>query len=165
MLYSGVAAGPDYGDNGGGSNLLCLTDEPIFLGYTAGRDENRGHVLGSEFQTPNAPSDSIFGGLFDHNSPCAACYTSERSNQIMIPGTINCTASWTREYYGYLMTGDDSHNRISHVCVDVDTVSVPDSAANDFGVLLTFAEVFCTDGISCPPYEDGYELTCVVCTK
>ena len=31
LLYSGRTAGPNYAQNGGGANLLCLPDNPEYL--------------------------------------------------------------------------------------------------------------------------------------
>ncbi len=72
--------------------------------------------------------------------------------------------SWTREYYGYLMTERHINNRNSFECVDVDAESVPGSAADSNGALFYFTEATC-NGIDCPPYTLGHELACVVCTK
>ena len=88
----------------------------------------------------------------------------------MIPAKTTCPTSWTREYYGYLMSSDDGHHRSMFECVDSDAESVPGTAANTHGALLYFVEVRCT-GIDCPPsqssheYAEGRELACIVCTK
>lgn len=111
--------------------------------------------------TDNPPA---FSNLRDHNVPCAACYTMERGNKIMIPAKVTCPPTWTREYYGYLMSADPGVFRTSHECVDVDAEAIPGSEDNIDGALFYFTEVFCT-GISCPPYGNGTELACVVCTK
>ena len=132
--------------------LLLVTNQFVTL-YGAGYQTN-----------DNSPA---FGNMFNHNAPCAACSTSARCQKIMIPGKVNCTSSWTREYYGYLMTGRTHalHLRTSYVCVDVNAESVPGSAGFNYnGALLDFTEAVCS-GIHCPPYMAGYELPCVVCTK
>ena len=99
MLYSGVAAATHFNDQGGGSNYLCLHEEPEFLDTTPGIQEFRARVYGTEYETINSPFES----LHNHNVPCSACHTSARGDVIMIPGKVNCPDSWTREYYGYLM--------------------------------------------------------------
>jgi hypothetical protein len=101
-----------------------------------------------------------------HDAPCALCYTSTRATKITIPGRISCPPSWTREYYGYLMTEGhyESHKPRVPVCIDVNSESVPGSAGFNNDALLYFIETRC-NGIACPPYSDGAEITCVVCTK
>ena len=105
-----------------------------------------------------------FSNIINHNVPCAVCYTAEQVSKIMIPGKFRCMPSWTREYYGYLMTerSNNANNRNSYKCVDVQSESIPGVASN--GALFYFTEATC-NGISCPPYVTGSELTCVVCTK
>ena len=82
----------------------------------------------------------------------------------MIPAKTTCPPSWTREYYGYLMSSDDGQYRSMFECVDSDAESVPGSAVNTNRALFYFTEVRCND-IACPPYAEGRELACTVCTK
>ena len=165
LVYSGVTAGSHHRQKGGGAEYLCLPGQPEFLRVTPGHQSVRNKLYGAGYQTnDNSPA---FGNMFNHNAPCAACSTSARGQKIMIPGKVNCTSSWTREYYGYLMT-ERTHNvhlRSSYVCVDVNAESVPGSAGFNYnGAILDFTEAVCS-GIHCPPYTAGYELPCVVCTK
>lgn len=81
----------------------------------------------------------------------------------MIPGTVECPSLWTREYYGYVMT-ERTMSRNSYECVDADAEIIPGSEVNADGALFFFAEMNCNN-IYCPPYEEGIELVCVVCTK
>ena len=166
LLYSGVAAGSRHNQKGGAAEYLCLPDEPEFLQVTAGHQGVRAGLYGTEYQTTDSPP--AFGNKYAHNVPCAACSTSARGQKIMIPGKVNCPSSWTREYYGYLMTERNHviHYRMSYICVDVNATTVPNSAEflNILSALLDFTEVYCK-GISCPPYTEGSELSCVMCTK
>ena len=143
---------------------MCLPDQPEFLGVSAGHQNDRARVYGVEYEPRDNPP--VFGNLLNHNAPCAACYTSARGAKIMIPGKVNCTSSWTREYYGYLMTERThiNHFRMSYACVDVNAESVPGGASDINGAVFYFTEVYC-HGIGCPPYAEGSELSCVVCTK
>jgi hypothetical protein len=103
--------------------------------------------------------------MADHDLPCSECYTSTRIAKITIPGRTSCPPSWTREYYGYLMTDRYSHaGGEVPVCVDASSESTPGSATLLDNSLLYFIEATCR-GIPCPPYTDGAEITCVVCTK
>ena len=83
----------------------------------------------------------------------------------MIPAKTTCPTSWTREYYGYLMSDRYGHRRTMFECVDRYAESVPGTAASRGGALFYFVESRCNYGIACPPYADGRELACTVCTK
>jgi len=84
----------------------------------------------------------------------------------MIPGTYQCPAGLTREYYGYLMSGNHNNNhQYDFVCVDHEADPVPDSGASRNGALIFPVEAHC-GALPCPPrYTQGKELTCAVCTK
>lgn len=162
VLYSGLAAGP-LGTQGGGSNHLCLPDEPEYLSITPGLQSDRSLVYGAEYQALENPP--AFGNVRDHNIPCAVCYSDERVVKVMIPAKVNCPLSWTREYYGYLMSTHHNLRRETYECVDMDAEVLPNSEANaDRGALFYFTEIRCT-GTECPSYTEGNELACVVCTK
>ena len=84
----------------------------------------------------------------------------------MIPAQIQCPPTWTREYYGYLSTERAGHHRSSFNCVDVNPEVIGNSGANGEGALFYYALSACdSNGLSCPPYENGRILSCVVCTK
>ena len=55
-----------------------------------------------------------------------------RATMIMVPAITQCPSSWTREYYGYLMTecGATGHHRSSFDCVDVNPDVVPGGIGN-----------------------------------
>ena len=50
------------------------------------------------------------------------------------------------------------------ICIDVSAESVAGSAVFNEKSMLYFMEATCT-GIKCPPYSNGAEITCAVCTK
>lgn len=164
LLYSGFAAGSFFNEAGGGSNHLCLTNTPDTgpLPVEATLDPGRDHVYGAEYETLTSPLPSL-RELDQMNVPCAACYAAQRSAKIMIPGTINCPSSWTREYYGYIMT-ERAQSRNSYECMDTNAEAIPNSGLNADGALFFFSEIMCNN-IYCPPYTNGIELVCVVCTK
>ena len=161
LVYTGKVAGPHY-THGGGANYICLHDKPEFLEVTPGLQNHRGRLYGTEYEIFSSPP--ALADLHDHNAPCAVCSTRARRETMMIPGRITCEQGYTREYYGYLMTEYTGHRRSTHICVDVNAESLPGNVANTNGDLFYFVEVVC-NGISCPPYKDGYEVTCVVCTR
>ena len=85
---------------------------------------------------------------------------------IMVPAKTECPSSWTREYYGYLMTehGNGHHYRSSFDCVDVSPDTVPGEVANTDGALFYHVKATCA-GLQCPPYVTSEVVSCAVCTK
>ena len=160
MLYAGRAAGSWFGYQGGGTNLLCLPDNPDYHAVdtpTSGQSP----LYGVEYHT-NVGSLN----LVDQNVPCAVCYTPTRGTMVMIPAWTHCPASnWTKEYAGYIMTEYKNHRRIEHVCVDENAEVVPGEARDVNGAMLHHVDVACHAGIQCPPYSATNEITCAVCTK
>ena len=125
------------------------------------RDGVQGYALvyGAEYEDP-------LQFTHQHNVPCAVCYVSTRPTVVMIPARASCPPTWTREYYGYLMSAHLGHYRTMYECVDEDQESLPDSASNTNGALFYHVEASCDPGqLPCPPYDQNNELNCVVCTK
>ena len=85
----------------------------------------------------------------------------------MIPAKTVCPTDWTEEYQGYLMTAHYDHaGAKDHICVDENAEARPNSnPADQDGALLYPVEGRCDVGnLPCPPYIDGGEMVCVVCT-
>ena len=162
VLYTGIIAGSNANQAGGGANMICLSDDgPEYLEVDPGVQDFSSFAYGAEYRFGAA-----FGDLFGHNAPCVSCFTAERGAKVMIPGVITCPASWTEEYHGYLMsTGSTVHQRTVYECFDMELESIPGTeAAVDDRVPIRTTETRC-DGTACPGYVEGNELTCVVCTK
>ena len=161
LVYSGTMAGTHYTQSGSGANFLCLPEEPNYEALnTIEISPQRSDLYGTEYEYPIA-------GIHDHGAPCAVCYVYGRSAKIMIPATTDCPSygGWTREYYGYIMSGHFSHvGRSEYVCIDKDQKSRPGSAGDQNGALLYHVRATC-HGIHCPPYNPSEVLTCVVCSK
>lgn len=163
LVYRGTTVGSAYNE-AGSTDYLCLHTQPEFLTIRAGQQEWRGRLYATEYEAVYSPP--AFASMFRHDAPCSVCYTSTRNTKIMIPGRISCPSSWTKEYHGYLM-GSDHHaprGSRSPVCVDVNSESIPGTAGQNVKSLFYFYETTCI-GIDCPPYSDGAETTCVICTK
>ena len=157
LLYTGRTGGSYFTHAGGGGNYLCMPNDPEYiLPHVAGV---RGHayVYGGEYDYP------IIGSR-DHNVPCAVCAATNRHMIMMIPAKANCPTTWTREYYGYIMTSYIGRARGTFECVDRDQESIPGSAADTDGFRFHHVEAAC-NGMPCPPYDPTKELNCVVCTK
>ena len=159
LVYSGRAGGTHWNKRGGGSNYLCMPDDPEYgLPYRAGV-QGLSPVDGAEYERP------LVSGHHDRNVPCAVCYVQNRTTSIMIPAKMNCTSGWTREYYGYLMSDyQGDHYRTQFICMDRNMEVIPGLQANTNGALFYHAEATC-NGLSCGPYNTEKELNCVVCTK
>ena len=164
LVYSGKAAGSKFNERGGGANYLCMPVEspvaPEFTNFEPGAQTNRAHLFGLDYVTFDGPLRAVNG----RDPPCAVCLTRHKSTNIMIPGRLNCPADWTKEYSGYLMSTFSFYDRTSFVCVDGNPqeyrVSVDDiSNVGIFG----HVEAMCSS-LPCPPYEEGKEVTCVICS-
>ena len=159
LVYSGIAGGSWYNQDGGGTNFLCLPKDPEYsttLSYFPGRQDHSS-IHGAEYQFPRQ-------GTHDHNVPCAVCRVSTRPTVVMIPAKASCLSNWTREYYGYLMSEDKVHRRSTFECVDKAMESLPGSKGNMDGALFHHTEATCSTGLPCPPYNNNLELNCAVCT-
>ncbi len=119
------------------------------MNIDSGVQLERNFVYGSEYEYDSSP---FLVNLREFSVPCAVCYSAEREVKIMIPAKVNCLPTWTREYYGYLMSEYQNHRRISFECVDIDAEGIPGTESNADAVLLYHAESRCnSNGINCPP--------------
>lgn len=150
-----------YDHPGGDSNFLCMTNSPRYDKFISGLQGITG-IYSAEYGT-SLPGDK--NNTQNHDVPCVVCYARSRGSQMIIPATNNCPSGWTREYHGYLMTSHYAHKHSSEfVCIDADAEVVPGSQTGSDGALLYVVGGSC-GALPCRPYINGYELTCVVCTK
>ena len=157
---TGYVGGSHYSIEGGGSNYVCLTRDPIYAKHHSGGHCSR--IYGAEYQTF---SYGIYpSSLHDHDVPCAACHVTTRASQMMIPGRNVCPAGWTREYKGYLMAAHYDHHRTMYTCMDENPDYTRGTHANVDGALFYFVVGVC-GSLPCKPYIAGHELTCAVCTR
>lgn len=64
------------------------------------------------------------------------------------------------------MTGHHSQGSANnYACVDKDATPRHGLQANQNGALFYYVQARCKYLGACPPYIEGAELTCVVCTK
>ena len=163
LMLTGAMGSGYYSHQGGGSNYLCLPNNPIYDKFTSGWQGTAG-IWGTEYESGSFPGFS--NNLQNHDAPCAVCYVRSRGSQLMIPATNTCPSGWTREYHGYLMTSHWGHAHSSEfVCVDAGAEVVPGSHRGTDGALLYVVQASCDHGLPCKPYIHGHELACVVCTK
>ena len=80
-------------------------------------------------------------------------------------GRKTCYKGWKLEYNGYLMAGN--HNHVAgtmYSCVDSTPDALHGGHTNKDGKLFYLVEARC-GSLKCPPYVEGRELVCAVCSK
>ena len=168
VIYSGYAGGSLYSHTGAAVSMLCLPTDPDWALYKETENLESGFVYGAEYEPSNGRLDQFFGtGHSQQDVPCVACNVETRSSTIMVPGKTACHSGWTLEYTGYLMSGYYDHKAArDYYCIDKDPehVNGGGEGRNDNGYVLYFVEARC-GSLKCPPYVNGMELTCVVCSK
>ena len=157
LVYVGKMGGSYFGDRGGGSNHLCMPPDPDYNLRVRSGIQGHSFIYATEYHT-------VLQGVNQHDVPCAVCSVSTRIQVLMIPAKTNCPTTWTREYYGYLMSEHVTNYRSSFICVDKAQESVAGSSEDTLANDLFHVEAKCS-GMPCPPYVNYKELTCVVCTK
>ncbi|VDI01289.1 Hypothetical predicted protein [Mytilus galloprovincialis] len=163
LVYDGYAAGKHHAIGGSGSNILCLPKNPEWKDYKDGVNTWRGKLYGIEYEiTQNKPYPNTF---HDKDFPCAVCL-STRSPVLMVPGRLTCHDGWHKEFSGYLMSQSSTNGRTpsEYICVDEQLESVPGGDAGRDEAVVYPVEAVC-GSLKCPPYVNGRELTCVVCSK
>lgn len=167
FCFEGYMAGAKYSETGGATNYLCLAGQPTWDYYEEGTSSNS-RIYGVEYQfnTHNAAGRTKFFGtdLLEDDAPCAVCHTLRGAN-IMIPGRTDCYDGWTKEYSGYLVS--EHYNYVhgtEYVCLDRRPEVVVGGKDNDNEGQLWLVEGRCGGSLECPPYINGRELTCVVCS-
>ena len=144
---------------------VCLMTD--YLQFDS-RVQGLNYVYGVEYEPVSGQPLRVQPNVFAHNAPCAVCMAVSRCSLLMIPAKTQCPTNWTTEYVGYLMSGAQGHALpTEYECVDKDLESVPGLDAvgwDSGGEILYHVEASC-NGMACPSYEAGKELTCVVCTR
>lgn len=165
LIFAGYVGGNHYLLAGGAANHLCLPEEPQYATTKAKVENTATAVLfGAEYQTHT--KHDIFPGKHDKDVPCAVCLIPARSTALMIPARTSCYPGFHLEYKGYLMAGSFWGTKAASefICVDEQAEAVPGGESNKDGDLLWMVESRC-GSLRCPPYKNGAELSCVVCSK
>jgi hypothetical protein len=83
LLVLGQAGGNYYTNKGGGSNYLCLPNDPDNgKPYSFPNDV----LYGAEYHTGSSMKISGYDNLYQKDVPCAVCRRRGRSSVLMIPG-------------------------------------------------------------------------------
>ena len=166
-IYSGYAGGSFFAHKGAAASMVCLPKDPIWKRYDD-VTQSGSLMYGAEYDdraTSQRDSNLVGKDNYEKDVPCAVCNVKGRSSTIMIPGRSECYPGWTLEFWGYLMSGRyDLTAATNYYCVDADQEAIVGRGNNDNGYLLYFVEGRC-GSLHCPPYVNGRELTCAVCSK
>ena len=164
QVYSGYTAGSHYSETGAAVNYLCLSPVAQWASYTDAVDSGA-KIYGAEYELTDQRSILFFGNpLIDDNVPCSVCRSS-RSSVLMVPGRNTCFNGWNLEYAGYLASGGYGHRAATeYLCLDANPETLPGGFSDQNGKLFYLVEGIC-GSLECPPYENGRELTCAVCSK
>ncbi|XP_071126905.1 uncharacterized protein [Mytilus edulis] len=156
LVYSGYTGGGYYSHPGRPAEPVCLPTNPNFV-KTSGT--NSAYIYGTEYQTNVFGSNSV-----SQDVPCSVCLV-QSGTTIMIPGKTTCNKGWKLQYKGNLATGYAGHAGAStYLCVDFNQEYIHGGRADDRGYLFYDVVARC-GSLPCPPYRNGYPLTCVVCSK
>ncbi len=154
-IYSGVTISYSYNNNNipttyPGFRCMPTNDEDINY-YT-------GSLIYTKDQVYNGNATgyiTFINSNYHGGAACAVCMVEGRGSIVVLPGTNKCKdPSWTKEYNGYLMTGN--------TCVDIHMEYLPDSKIPDSVDFLRH-EVISSGVSDC--YKDNTVLSCAVCSK
>ena len=83
LIIEGQAGGNSYSNKGGGSNYLCLPNDPDNgKPYSYANDV----LYGAEYEVDGSSKPSGLDNLHDKDVPCAVCRCRGKSSVLMIPG-------------------------------------------------------------------------------
>jgi hypothetical protein len=167
-LIAGFVGGSSHTDSGAAVDHLCLTNDPQWGIYDS--KVNAHPLIGGalfhfwDIGVPNSPFD--FDKYNLHQVACSVCMKRRRVSTIVIPTRKDCYGDWVKEYNGYLYAGHPEHGAASeYICMD-ETPDVLNKSSTWSGKKLLYpVMVNCNGAIPCPPYVNGREVTCVVCSR
>jgi hypothetical protein len=83
LILEGQAGGNHHLNKGGGSNYLCLPNDPDNgKPYAYANDV----LYGAEYESDRSVKPSGFGNLYQKEASCAVCRRKGKSSVLMIPG-------------------------------------------------------------------------------
>jgi hypothetical protein len=93
------------------------------------------------------------------------CVREGASVVFMQSGSNICPGASSLEYAGYLMSSHYAFDRSEFICVDRDMTAASGGTGPLGGTVLYPTEIQCSNGLPCPPYVHGREMTCGVCSQ
>ncbi len=169
---AGYAAGSHYTHTGGLSEYVCLPSTPQWGKYVD-RHQSESSIYGAEFNlhsayprnTPLSTKNTNGNQLHDNDVPCVYCQVKGRTIVTTFAAHTECPEGWHLEYSGYLMGPFYDHKQnAGPVCMDEAPEVIPGGGENKDGVMFYFVQAACGT-LPCPPYVEGREITCVVCSQ
>ena len=82
----------------------------------------------------------------------------------MIPAKTRCPTSWTREYYGWLVTERETHYRSTYTCLDFSPEAIAGGVADENPSHFYYTFTDC-NGLPCPLYVYTTAYLHVLCTR
>ena len=159
-------AGGYWSQTGGGSDYQCLPHAVQWNYNVTAAGPGNAQLFGTEYDT----DPHTFGPIVQNDAPCSVCRT-KRSTSLMIPGRTSCFPGWNLEYAGYLaanwigtLASGAKASASNFVCIDRHPEVLDGGATND-GQSVVHNVVAKCGSLPCPPYTDGLELACVVCSQ
>ena len=159
-------AGGYFAQSGGGGDYQCLPHDVQWNYNVTQSGSGYAQLFGTEYETD---SHTLGSGIHQHDAPCCVCRT-QHSTSLMIPGRTSCFSGWTLEYAGYLAANwigtwhGAKSSPTNFVCIDGHPEVLNRGATNDNQAVVHNVVAKC-GSLPCPPYVDGLELACVVCSK
>ena len=146
----------------GSTTFKCLPIDEQYIKYYnssfsmfANSQENVGYAEMTVYQTFR------YEGKNNIHTTCALCSVEGRNTILMIPATYKCPQSWTREYYGYLMTDNTD---TTFVCVDIGLDGEVMENTNLDSSVLKHVSAY-PKRSHANTYKSTYALSCAVCSK
>ncbi|KAF6039001.1 hypothetical protein EB796_002688 [Bugula neritina] len=170
LVYSGFGASSSSSSStatGGGAQYLCMPTDPEWNKFDLKNDSYAfSWLYAAEYLSYEGYGifpDNVHG----HNVACSVCLTTG-TTKLMVPAKRTCPVGWDKQYEGYLMSSYVTDTKLTFECVDMEPDIISGTQNITGGPQMFFVSGFCGEygGLShCPPYINGRELTCVVCTK
>ncbi|XP_062616247.1 short-chain collagen C4-like [Saccostrea cucullata] len=156
LVYWGYTGGSLYNQGGGAAEFVCLPRDPTFHNILSSAFS---FMYGSEYES------NFVSGIHDDDVPCAVCRSLRSTSVIMLASREHCYSGWKTEYSGFLSSGDTRDSAASQfVCLDRHPDVLDHSSANENGKVFYTVMAKC-GSLPCPPYKDGQQLYCSVCSK
>jgi len=174
ILYTGYMAGALGGNSGSGAQFLCISDNPDFNNLVPNH-QGGGALYGAEYvfnggysnNQPFSYANNNNQDLTFNKAPCVVCIRQDVQDVIMIPGKFGCPVdNMNLEYNGHLASAHYANYRTDWICLDQAPEAIPGRSGDVASVYVYPAEVWCPGGSAsiCPPYAEGNEVTCAVCS-
>jgi len=158
LVYSGFAAGAHHGHQGGGANMICLTDEPSDAPDTHTGSQNHAMLYGTEYEAHYGNADA--NSKNNKNAGCTTC--SYDGATYVTWGSVQCTPGHDLLYSGNVMASHHGHWKSEWVCVDEKREAHTEGVTNRHHNLWYLAEYEC-GSLPCGPYTQNKEVACAVC--